>query len=99
MAERVRVDPVDLRMSSTHMEMRHAELSAAHIAANGAIEEAQAGWVGTSAAALQTKFAEWQAASAKLTADIAAHGAACRTAAEGYVTTDTDGAGQLDGQM
>jgi hypothetical protein len=65
MAERVRVDPVDLRMSSAHMEMHHAELSAAHLAANGAIEEAQAGWVGTSAAALQAKFAEWQAATAK----------------------------------
>jgi hypothetical protein len=39
MAERVRVDPIDLHMSSAHMDMRHAELSAAHIAANGAIEE------------------------------------------------------------
>jgi hypothetical protein len=34
-----------------------------------------------------------------VTGDIAAHGAAFHTAAEGYVTTDTDGAGQLDGQM
>jgi uncharacterized protein YukE len=74
-------------------------LSAAHIAANGAIVEAQVGWAGTSATALQAKFAEWQAATAKLTGDIAAHGAACQSAAEGYVTTDTDGAGQLDGQM
>lgn len=99
MAERVRVDPIDLHMSSAHMDMRHAELSAAHIAANGAIEEAQVGWAGTSAAPLQAKFAEWQAATAKLAGDIAAHGAAFQSAAEGYLTTDTDGAGQLDGQM
>jgi hypothetical protein len=48
---------------------------------------------------LQAKFAEWQAAITKLAGDIAAHGAAFQSAAEGYLTTDTDGAGQLDGQM
>jgi hypothetical protein len=61
MAERVRVDPIDLHMSSAHMDMHHAELSAAHIAAKGAIEKAQVGRAGTSAAALQAKFADWHA--------------------------------------
>jgi hypothetical protein len=40
MADPVKVDPIDLRLSSDHMDMHHAELLAAHTAANGAIEEA-----------------------------------------------------------
>lgn len=43
MADHVKVDPIDLHMSSDHMEMHHAELLGAHTAANGVIEEAQAG--------------------------------------------------------
>lgn len=86
-------------MSSDHMEMHHADLLAAHTAANESIEEAQAGWVGASAAALQAKFAEWQEATAKLTGDVAGHGAAFRVAAEGYVAGDSDSAEKLDEQL
>ena len=99
MADHVKVDPIDLRMSSDHMDMHHAELLAAHTAANGAIEEAQAGWVGASAAALQTKFAEWQEATARMTGDIAAHGEAFRTAAGEYEGIDTDSAEKLNDQI
>ena len=97
--DHVRVDPVDLRMSSDHLDMHHAELLAAHTGANGAIEEAQTGWVGMSAAALQAKFADWQAATTDLCGDIAAHGEAFRTAAAGYQNIDTDGAEKLDRQL
>ena len=65
MADHLRVDPIDLSMSSDHMDMHHGELLAAHTAANGTIEEAQTGWVGASAAALQSKLAEWQAVTAE----------------------------------
>jgi WXG100 family type VII secretion target len=99
MGDRVKVDPIDLHMSSDHMDMHHAELLGAHTAANGAIEEAQAGWVGMSAAALQAKFAEWQAATAQLCGNIAAHGEAFRSAATGYESTDTDSAEKLDRQL
>jgi WXG100 family type VII secretion target len=99
MADPVKVDPIDLRMSSDHMDMHHFELLAAHTAANGAIEEAQAGWVGASAAALQTKLAEWQAVTTELCGDIAAHGEAFRSAAAGYESTDTDSAEKLDRQL
>ena len=99
MADPVKVDPVDLRMSSDHLDMHHGELLAAHTAANGAMEEAQAGWVGTSAAALQTKLAEWQAVTAELCGDIAAHGEAFRTAAAGYESTDTNSAEKLNHQL
>ena len=99
MPEHLRVDPVDLRMSSDHMEMHRADLLAAHTAANESIEGAQAGWVGTSAAALQAKFVEWREATTKLTGDVAAHGAAFRSAAEGYVTGDSESAKKLDEQL
>jgi WXG100 family type VII secretion target len=98
MADPLKVDPVDLRMSSDHMDMHHGELLGAHTVADGAIEEAQAGWVGASAAALQSKLVEWQAATAEMCGDIAAHGEAFRTAADGYQTVDTDSAEKLDRQ-
>jgi uncharacterized protein YukE len=81
------------------MEMHHAELQAAHAAANESIEAAQAGWVGASGAALLAKFAEWQTATAQLTSDIAAHGAAFQNAATDYATVDEDGADNVDQQI
>ncbi len=99
MADPVKVDSIDLRMSSDHMDMHHADLLATHTAANGAIEEAQAGWVGASAAALQTKLAEWQAVTTELCGDIAAHSEAFRTAAAGYESTDSNRAEKLDRQL
>ena len=98
MADHVKVDPVDLRMSSDHLDMHHSELLAAH-SANSAIEEARTGWVGASAAALQSKLAEWQAVTAEMCGDIAAHGEAFRTAAAGYQSIDDDGAEKLDRQL
>ena len=99
MPEDLEVDPIDLRISSNHMDMHHSELLAAHTAANGAIEEAQAGWVGASATALQAKFAEWQSATTTMTEDIAAHGHAFLSAAAGYETADGSNAAALDDQL
>ncbi|MGA9375851.1 MAG: WXG100 family type VII secretion target [Mycobacterium sp.] len=99
MPEDLNVDPVDLRLSSDHMDMHRSELAAAHTAANGDIEAAQAGWVGASGAALQAKFAEWQDITTKLTADITAHGEAFTSAAQGYATVEENSAEHLDKQL
>ncbi|QNJ91192.1 WXG100 family type VII secretion target [Mycolicibacterium fluoranthenivorans] len=99
MPDQLNVDPIDIRMSSDHMDMHHTDLQAAHSAANADIEASQSGWVGTSAAALQAKFTEWQAATAQLCGDVAAHGAAFRKAADGYTTVDAESAGKLDNQL
>lgn len=99
MGDSLNVDPTDLHMSSDHMDVHHADLTAAHTAAGGVIEGAQAGWMGASAAALQSKMMEWQATTTKLCGDIAAHGAAYRAAANGYVQNDTDSAEALDRQL
>jgi hypothetical protein len=46
-----------------------------------------------------SSFAEWQAATTALCTDVAAHGAAFRTAAQGYLANDGEGAGKLDQQF
>ncbi len=94
--DELKVNPVDLHMSADHMDMHDAELRAAHAAADGVIEGAQTGWVGASASALQSKVAEWQATTTRLSGDIAAHGAAYRMAANGYGHNDADAAEALD---
>jgi WXG100 family type VII secretion target len=96
MADHLKVDPIDLHMSAEHMDVHHTDLRAAHAAADGAIEGAQAGWVGASAAALQTKMAHWQATTTRLCGDIASHGAAYRSAANAYTANDGNSAEALD---
>ncbi len=90
-ADHLKVDPVDLHMSSDHMSMHHADLRAAHAAADSAVQGAQTGWVGASAAALQAKLTEWQAATTKLCGDIEYHGQAFRSAGLDYEHTDDEG--------
>jgi len=99
MTDPVKVDPIDLRMSSDHMDMHHGDLLAAHGAANGAIEAAQARWVGASAAALPAKLAEWQSITTELCTDIAAHSESFRNAAAVYGSTDANSAENLNDQL
>lgn len=99
MADELEVDPIDLHMSSDHMVMHHADLQATHAAAHADIEAAQSGWVGTSAAALQAKFAEWQADAEALRSDVAAHADAFRTAAHAYTTVDGQNAESVSKQL
>jgi WXG100 family type VII secretion target len=95
-AEPLKVDPVDLHMSADHMGVHHTELRAAHAAADSDVEGAQAGWVGASAAALQAKFAEWQATTEKLCGSVADHERAFRTAGTKYQTVDGESAGKIN---
>ncbi len=95
MPEPLKVDPIDLHMSADHISVHHADLQAAHAAADSDIEGAQAGWVGASAAALQAKLAEWQATTEQLCGSIADHERAFRTAGHQYETVDEDGAEKI----
>lgn len=60
MAQVLRVDFVDMEMSSNLIDEHREDLRAAHAAADAAIEAAQSGWVGQSALALQEKLLELQ---------------------------------------
>ena len=96
MGEFLEVDPIDLRMSSDHMDMHHAEIRAAHAAADGEIEGA-AGRLGRRfRCGLAGEDDEWQATTTKLCGDIAAHGAAFKAAADGYTQNDANSAEALD---
>lgn len=99
MVDHLKVDPIDLHLSSDHMDMHHADLRAAHAAADADMEAAQGSWIGASAAALQAKMAQWQDTTEQLCGDISVHGDAFRAAASSYTTTDADGAQALDEQL
>ena len=90
--EPLKVNPTDLHVSADHMSVHGGDLRAAHAAAHSAIEGAQAGWVGASAAALQAKLAEWQAATEQLCGTIADHEAAFRAAGNQYQRVDANSA-------
>jgi len=76
LADQLKVDPIDLYMSSDHMDMHHVELRAAHSSAGSDVESAQRGRVGASAAALRSRSAEWQAVTTELCDGTEGHGSA-----------------------
>lgn len=95
MSDKVRVDPVDLRMSANHLAMHSEDLRAAHTEADADIEATQAGWVGESAMAMQVKLEEWQQFTARVCADLDIHQANFCSAANAYEVTDADSAGTI----
>ncbi|MBS4730127.1 WXG100 family type VII secretion target [Mycobacterium sp. SM1] len=95
----MKFDPADLHASAEHMSVHHADLRAAHAAADSEIEDAQPGWVGASAAALAAKLAEWQAATEQLCGSIADHEQAFRAARKAYLTVDGESADHIDDQI
>lgn len=59
MSGSVRVEPALLHLSADHLDQHRADHTATHTKTNGEIEAASAGWVGTSAKALQAKITDW----------------------------------------
>jgi uncharacterized protein YukE len=97
MPEPLRVDPVDLFLSSDQLAMHHAEHIEAHEAANAFIESAaNAGWVGSSAAALQGKMPHLQRITSHISAELERHRDAFRRSGHSYRDTDTDSAANID---
>ncbi|ORW02543.1 hypothetical protein AWC14_06355 [Mycobacterium kyorinense] len=88
-----------LHISAEQMNVHHADLRAAHAAADSDIEGAQSGWVGASAAALQAKLAEWQATTEKLCGSMADHEQAFRAARAAYLKVDGESADDIDDQI
>ena len=97
--EPLKVNPIDLYMSADHMSVHHADLRAAHAAADSDIEGAQGGWVGASAAALQAKLVEWQATTEQLCGNISDHEQAFRAAGKAYQTVDGESAEHITNQL
>lgn len=97
MSEDLRVDPVDVQMAADHVDLAADNLRAGHGSAHERIGAAQAGWIGTSAAALASAAAKWEQESVALYSEIAGHAGAFRAAATRYVTTDNQQASNIEG--
>lgn len=71
--EKFQVDLDTLACSAAHVAGQGEDLATAHLSSDNRIEAAQPGWVGTSAAALNTKTATWLETSRRLLARVGAH--------------------------
>lgn len=88
MPEPLRIDPVDLFLSSAQLDMHRADHDAVHGAANAVIESANAGWVGSSARALTGKVAHLQSISAHISGELLRHRDAFHATGTKYGDTD-----------
>ena len=68
-----RVNIEALAASAAHVAGQGDELACAHLASDNRIASAQSGWVGSSAAALQTRTAAWLETSRKLLTSVGDH--------------------------
>jgi WXG100 family type VII secretion target len=68
-----RVDLAALAASAAHVAGLGEDVATAHVASDNRIAEAQSGWVGASAVALNTKAADWLQASRRLLARLGDH--------------------------
>jgi uncharacterized protein YukE len=68
-----RIDLEALAGSAAHVAGQGEDLASAHVASDNRIAAAQSGWVGASAAALQTKTATWLATSRLLLTRLGGH--------------------------
>src|SRR6202012_2361855 len=68
-----RVDIEALASSAAHVAGQGDDLASAHLSSDSRIAAAQPGWVGSSAAALQTRTAAWLETSRKLLTSVGDH--------------------------
>lgn len=96
MGEDVRVDPLEVRMASDHVDVAADGLRSAHGSAHERMGAAQAGWIGSSAAALAATAAKWEEESAGHYTELVGHVEGFRSAAARYVNTDTEKASEIE---
>lgn len=93
--EPLRVNTDDLRMSADFMDMHGEDLRREHQTADTGIADSASEWVGTSAAALHAKLAEWQQVTAHAAGEFDYHNAAFKKVAVEFETMDDDAAACL----
>jgi uncharacterized protein YukE len=74
-AGRFRLNLEALGSSATHVTGQGEDLATAHLSSDNRLVAAQSGWVGSSAAALDTKTAQWLETSRRLVTSIGDHAA------------------------
>jgi WXG100 family type VII secretion target len=97
MGEDLRVDPLEVRMAANHVDVAADDLRSAHFSAHERMGTAQAGWVGSSAAALAATTAKWEEESAGHYAELVGHVEHFRSAAAQYMNTDSSEGSEIEG--
>lgn len=97
MPKGVRVDPADLRLAASQVDVAADRLRSRDTVAHGDIHVARAGWVGASAAALAGLVAQWEEESADHYTELISHSQDLQSAAADYTATDTGQALQIAG--
>lgn len=90
-----RVGLETLACSAAHAGGRGEDLAIAHLSSDNRIEAAQPGWVGTSAAALNTRMAAWLATSRTLLSGVGDHAQGLHDAAIGFAAMEQENAEAL----
>lgn len=72
-AENFRVDMEALAGSAAHVANQGDDLASAHLSSDSRIAEAQSGWVGSSATALEIRTAAWLETSRRLLSSVGDH--------------------------
>lgn len=96
MPEAVRVAPEDLLVSASTVDAHADTMRAAHVAADGSIEAAEAGVPAGSVVALTAAVTKWQADSTVLFGRMSEHAEALREGAVAYAQTDEHSATAID---
>ncbi|OHT83145.1 hypothetical protein BKG68_17265 [Mycobacteroides saopaulense] len=91
-AQVLRVDYIDMKMSSHLIDGHCEDLRAAHAAADATIQAAQSGWVGQSAIALQEKLLELQGITHHANNECNHHSTAITAISDKFQTIDEHGA-------
>lgn len=84
-------------MAANHVDVAAHDLRSAHFSAHERMGAAQAGWIGSSMAALAATAAKWEAESAGHYAELVGHVEHFRSAAAQYANTDGDEASDIQG--
>jgi len=90
MPQKLSVDVEALRMASSHIDVAADDLRKAHSESHDRIAAAQAGWIGSSGAALTAATTKWEQESTAWYAHLAEHASDFRSAGVRYTTTDQE---------
>jgi WXG100 family type VII secretion target len=88
MADPIRVRPEDLLISGAQVKGHADDVEASHAASDSTIYAAQPGMVGSSAAAMEAKLAQWRSTTVALTNRLTDHAQALTTGGGDYRESD-----------
>jgi uncharacterized protein YukE len=93
--KKLRVNIEALAGSAAHVAGQGDDLATAHLSSDNRIASAQSGWVGSSAAALQTRTAAWLETSRRLLTSVGDHALTLNNDGIGFAALERENVEQL----